>query len=137
MPAVVCPSCRCKLKAPSKLVGKKATCPRCRAAVLVPAAEVASDPVMAETKEHRAPAVAPDAETFEAVALDATAEQSSVKLTAPPAADQDAPIERRQAGLLIRTAVFLTLASAAAFALWMAIPGGQAARAPQLAQPQK
>lgn len=137
MPPVVCPSCRCKLKAPAKLIGKKATCPKCQAAILVPAAEVGGDFVSAETKVHRKSVSAPDAETSEALALDATAEQSPLKPAVPTFAGQPAPVERRRGGLLIRAVVFIILACAGGFAVWMAIPQSPEARGPHPVQPRR
>jgi uncharacterized protein len=69
--AVICPSCKAKLKAPEALIGKKVKCPGCAALVLVKAAAVLSTPV----------------------GVTAAAKPAAKKKTPPPEILDDDPVE--------------------------------------------
>lgn len=118
MTALVCPSCQCRLKAPEKMAGRSAPCPKCRADVVVPFVKKVGL-VLSDSKTH--PLVLPpaSADTVEAMALQATAEHTPVKARATDPGSE--PARRAGGSLLVRALAALALASAAGFALWMAV----------------
>ena len=135
MPAVLCPSCHSKLKAPAQLAGKTATCPRCRTAVHVPPAGA---PVAVQESKHPSVPARPAEDTVEVAALDDTALQIPLpaRQTAAPA-QAPAPTERGFRGLW-QAGLAVALAASATFALWMATPPDrQSSRTPQVVQPQR
>jgi hypothetical protein len=122
MPAVVCPACHSKLKAPAALVGKEAACPRCKTQIHVTSGLVRAG-LVEESKTHKKLAPAPNAETLEDIALDDTAEQTPLRLpTAEPLAESRTAAPKR-GGWLVRTLLFVALAAAGSFAVWMAVGG--------------
>jgi hypothetical protein len=126
MPAVVCPSCLGKLKASPQLAGKRATCPRCKAAVRVPSDgdSLLTRPVLPDTS----------ADTAESAALDGTAEQTPIKTgTAKPLAEPVASGPKWSV-VALRLVLLVALATAATFSLWMAVPENPASRASQSVQ---
>ncbi len=80
MTAIVCPSCNSNLKAPEKLAGKTASCPKCRTAIVVPTVNQVGL-TLSDPKTNRPALPAADAETIETMALEATAEQASLRQT--------------------------------------------------------
>jgi hypothetical protein len=138
MPAVVCPSCRSNLKAPAHLIGKKAPCPRCQASVSVPFAEKPNGIALAEMRPNRSVYPAAIADTAQAAALDATAEQKPLKDDAHTAAGKAPATIGKRSVVYLRAAVFVMLAVAGTFAMWMAV-GSTApdARPAKLVQPRR
>jgi acetyl-CoA carboxylase beta subunit len=123
MPAVVCPSCRSKLKAPSKLAGRSAMCPKCQSPVRVPTAERLVAATLDGTERHRFAAPVADGDTVEARALDATAIQVAIAPQEDEAEAEPAPIVRRRGALFLQLFVVAALGVSGAFAVWMAISG--------------
>jgi hypothetical protein len=122
MTALVCPSCRCKLKAPEKMAGRTAPCPKCRTAVVVPFVKKVGV-ALSDSKTHPLVLPAASADTVESMSLESTAVHTPVKVAA---ADEE-PGRARKAGprLLLRGLGAVALAAAAAFALWMALDSGR------------
>jgi hypothetical protein len=118
MTALECPSCHSKLKAPEKLAGQTAPCPRCRAEVVVPFVKRVGL-VLSDTKTHRPVLPAASAETVEMAAMEATARHAPLK--EQRADEEPEPVRRTRRGVLLGALATMALASAAAFALWMAM----------------
>jgi hypothetical protein len=133
MPAVVCPSCHSKLKAPPQLAGRRATCPRCRMAIVVPPDGRGLTPALQETKPYPKAPANPDSDTAESAAAEATAIDIPIGGRSPlESAEQSAAPARGRAGALLRAGLLILLAASGAFALWMASPGGNSgAQAPR------
>jgi len=120
MTALVCPSCRCMLKAPEKMAGRTAPCPKCRRDVVVPFVKKVGV-ALSDSKTHPIVLPAVSADTVESLALESTAVHTPVRVQT--AAERRAPARKPGRRRWLRALGAVALAAAAAFALWMAAAG--------------